>query len=310
MLQGFITMAKSLKYNIIIFEQLPFFIGIAVAYKFHPELFDWLYLLVLYIAMLCFEFGAMLLNDYFDFKSGNDVINDKKSAYAGGSDALSSNSVSPSLFLGTGLICMCIAMMIGLLLVIFRNPVVLLIGISGIALGVFYTAPPFKFAYRGFGEFSNALAIPLLILGVMLVMVPINTVDGFMQNIEMFKVAAMAAIVVTSIHTALQIFVEFPDYEADKTSGKNNLIVRLGIKKASLVFLTISIISYLLLITGIIIGLLPWYAIIACFGIPLSMSAFKGLVDFGNQPEVLPAFIKDAANAYLLIGVVLFAVIL
>nr|WP_279432251.1 prenyltransferase [Caldanaerobacter subterraneus] len=43
---------------------------------------------------------------------------------------------------------------IGLAIVIFREPLVLIVGLLGILMAVFYSLPPFKFSYRGLGEIA------------------------------------------------------------------------------------------------------------------------------------------------------------
>ena len=70
---------------ILIMEQLPFLVATALSIKFFPATFDWFYWGIIFVAMVVFEMGAILMNDYFDFKSGNDIVNKAKSPFSGGS---------------------------------------------------------------------------------------------------------------------------------------------------------------------------------------------------------------------------------
>lgn len=295
---------------IIIMEQLPFLVATAISLKFFPATFDWFYWGMIFVAMIVFEMGAILMNDYFDFKSGNDIVNKAKSPFSGGSDLLVNKVIDPKKFLIMALLFFAFTTIVGLFIVATRSPFVLILGVIGVGIGIFYTAPPFKFAYRGLGEITTTLATPMIIFGVVLTMGNVTTIEQITGNMNMWIMTAFIAFIVMFINAALHMYVEFPDYEADKETNKNNLIVRLGIKKAALLFLGISLLAYIGLIAGIIFGILPVQSIIALFAFPITMSAFGGLMEHGNEPRVIPMFLKDAGNAYVIMCAVLFASVL
>ena len=60
---------------------------------------------------------------------------------------------------------------VGLTIVLLREPLVLWLGLVGVALAFFYHAPPFKLSYHGWGEGAVFVAYgPLICAGTYLVM--------------------------------------------------------------------------------------------------------------------------------------------
>lgn len=299
------------KFTIILMEQLPFFVATAIAYKFFPGTFDWAYWLLIFAAMIVFEMGAVLMNDHFDFKSGNDAANMAKSKFAGGSDILVNNVIKPVNFFYVGLVFFAFTILVGMFIVFTRSPFVLVPGIIGLCVGLFYSMPPIKFAYRGFGEFMTTIANPLILFGVVFTMGNITTLEQITQNAYPFIVTAVFAFIVSFINASMHIYVEIPDYPPDKATSKNNLVVKLGVKNAGLLYLSTCLIAYAGIIVGILAGYVPVGAIIALpFAFMLTMSAFGGVMEKGNEPAVLPLFIKDAGSAYIITCVALFAVMM
>ena len=64
-----------------------------------------------------------------------------------------------------------IALAVGLILLATRfSPALLVIGVLGILLSLFYTAPPLKLVYRGLGELTTAIGFgPLMLVGAYVV---------------------------------------------------------------------------------------------------------------------------------------------
>ena len=77
------------------FVALPVVLGSAVAYAYEPETFSLYYFALSIIAMLSLHSGTVILNDYFDFKSGTDVINQERTPYSGGSGLLPEKILTP-----------------------------------------------------------------------------------------------------------------------------------------------------------------------------------------------------------------------
>ncbi len=96
--------------------------------------------------------------------------------------------------MAAGCLCFGLSIAIGLYIVFTRSIGLIAIGMAGVVIGFFYTAPPFKLAYRGFGELARLVATPLIVLGSFLVQVPLASPEAFFQNIWPLSIALAASL--------------------------------------------------------------------------------------------------------------------
>lgn len=290
---------KEFRVLFLIFVALPVVLGSAVAYAFEPQSFDVFYAIIAVVAMMSLHAGTVVLNDYFDFRSGTDIINKERTPYSGGSGLLPEGKLSPASVLVAGLLGFGLSAVLGLFIVITRSPAVLLIGLIGAVIGFFYTAPPFKLAYRGFGETARLVATPLMVLGAFVVQVPLFSAD-ISGHMAPLAVVLISSLPVAFLNTAALYIFEFPDYEADSAVGKKNLVVRLGRKNAVYIFILLSAMAFLALLGGILSGVLTYFAAISFIALPLSAFACQGLLKYFDRPKMLVSYMKAASDAYIL----------
>lgn len=293
---------KEFRVLFLLFVALPVVLGSAIAYSFAPQAFSLYYFALAIIAMLSLHSGTVILNDYFDFKSGTDVINRERTIYSGGSGLLPDKILSPRQVVAAGILCFGLCIVIGLYIVFTRSFYLLFIGIVGVVIGFFYTAPPFKLAYRGAGELARLVMTPLIVLGAFLVQVPPET---FSLDLWAVCVALASSIPVALINTGALYIFEFPDYEADLASGKRNLVVRLGRKNAAYPFILLNVLTFLSLFLFILLGLIPFLAGLAFILIPLSALACRGLLKNYDRPQSLIPYMKATSDAYIILTIAL-----
>ncbi len=284
----------------LLFVALPVLLGSAIAYSRGPGTFSLFYCALSAIAIMSLHAGTVILNDYFDFKSGTDVLNKERTPYSGGSGLLPEKVLSPGQVLAAGLLSFGFSIVLGLFTVLTRSPTVLAVGIAGVVIGLFYTAPPFKLAYRGLGETARLIATPMMVLGACLVQEPSSWSD-----LHAMAVAFVVSLPVAFLNTAALYIFEFPDYDADSAVGKRNLVVRLGRKNAVYLFILLSALAYLSLPAGILLGLLPPFSGLAAVALPLSALACNGLMKYYDRPQSLVRYMKAASDAYILATVAL-----
>ena len=153
------------------------------------------------------------------------------------------------LFSGLGII-------LGVFIVLLKSPSAIWVGIVGLIMVWSYHGPPLQLAYRGLGELDVALSYgPLIALGTYVVQTNSYSPDVFWLSMPLgFFV------------TAFLWVNEFPDYAADKVSGKKNLVVKLGKLRASRVLPMIYFAAFTLLLLVPVITSLPksvWFGLIA-----------------------------------------------
>lgn len=178
------------------------------------------------LSLVLIHFGTSCLNDYFDFLSGTDNVNQTPTGLSGGSRVIQEGKLSPGALLLGGSIFIAIGSGIGLYLAFLKGLPILLLGIIGVFLAVGYVHPRINLSKKGLGELAVGVSFgPIMLSGVYFVQTQRLTSEVFLIGVVMGLLAA----------TVLWIN-EIPDYEADKVTGKNNWVVRVGKKKASRIY--------------------------------------------------------------------------
>lgn len=291
---------KEFRVLFLLFVALPVVLGSAIAFYFRPGEFSLAYFFLSVVAMIFLHAGTVILNDYFDYKSGTDVINEERTPYSGGSGLLPEKVLSPGQVFTAGALCFSVSVLLGLYIVATRSPEVLLLGVAGVGIGVFYTAPPFKLAYRGLGETARLIATPLMVLGGYITQVPVSSTESLAGlTVPMLAIIAASLPVALLNVAALYIF-EFPDYAADSAVGKKNLVVRLGTRNAVYLYVLFCALAYASLLLGILAGLLPWATGVAIIALPLSVRSCVGLFMGHDRPKALISSLKASSDAYVL----------
>jgi len=149
----------------------------------------------------------------------------------------------------------------------------MLVGLLG---GYFYTAPPVRIGYRGFGEATFAV-----IFGVLPVAGAFYVQAGFIEA------WALVPGVLTGALVGLILFInEFPDEEADRAGGRWNIVLMLGRKGAALVYATAALLTPVSIVVAVVLRALPVHALAAT--LPSLLLAKPLLWAFGDTREPVP----------------------
>jgi 1,4-dihydroxy-2-naphthoate octaprenyltransferase len=174
-------------------------------------------------------------NEYFDYEG--DVINKKFIKFSGGSRALPDAMVprTTARIAGWGAVAILVAIAVTYMLLFFQDyPLLLPMALFGAFCGIFYSHPPFQWAYRGIGEILIGMCYGALAL-----------VSGYYVasgdlDLRMVAIGVPASMTIFCVIVAN----EFPDIEADKVMNKKNLVVRLGLKRASKMYVVAMLLVY------------------------------------------------------------------
>jgi 1,4-dihydroxy-2-naphthoate octaprenyltransferase len=256
---------------------VPVLLGAAYAFTYKAFIFSYFLITVLGVAAL--HLAANILNDYYDAR-GSDAINVRLTPFSGGSRVIQEKGLAPGLMLAFALVLFAVGMASGIWLVILGRPLVLVIGLLGLAAGWTYSAPPFQLMARGWGEIVIFFAFgPLVTLGTYYVMT--GALDwpafalGFPQGFLIMGVIWIN---------------QFPDYEADLEAGKRNLVVRWGREVSRVLYCVIMLMSFcsILFLAGAV-GL-PIFIVIAFAAFPLAYKAMRILWrEYLSHERVVPA---------------------
>jgi len=227
------------------------------------------------IGLLLLHISVNVLNEYYDYKFGTDFLT-KKTPFSGGSGVLPAGLINPSKVLLLGLISFSIAAVIGIYFLYTVGTLLIPILVLGAIFTLLYT----QFLARCMlGEISAGLGLGTLpILGVFIVATGEITLE------------AVAISIIPGITTFnLLLLNEFPDVEADKVTGRKNLVTQFGYEKCSKIYSILLILLYIYLFILIVLKVAPPYLFIAYLTLPLANKNIKILMRKFTQEELLYA---------------------
>lgn len=259
---------------------IPMFVGAALAYGTRGR-FSLPWFLLSLVGIYLIETGKNASNEYVDYKTGVDrnIAPENRTPFSGGKKTIVQGKLSLNEVLCIAIITFLIACGIGLIIVLFREPSILWVGLLGVFISIFYSVPPFKFAYTGLGEFAVGFTFgPLVTLGMYMVMA---------QEFD-YRVMIVGLPIGFLIANVLWIN-QYPDYEADKQGNKRNWVVRLGKEKGIKVYIILFVLAYISLILVSAIYRNPFW-LLGCVSIPLAVKSVKiAQREFNNIPKLVQA---------------------
>jgi 1,4-dihydroxy-2-naphthoate octaprenyltransferase len=254
------------------------FLGTAIAWNhgfFNPIFFS-----LNLVGLLAVHISVNVFNEYFDYRSGLDVEISKtgrRTPFSGGSGILPSNKLLPRTSLKMAIVSLIIAFPIGIYFLFLRGVIILPILTIAVLTVIFYT--PF-FARMYLGEALAGLNFgPLAILGTYIVQ------TGTFSNSVL-----LASLIPGILTTELLLLNEFPDFEADKKAGRKHLVISLGKKNASRLYVVLLISVYIITSLGLILRFFPIFCLITFLTIPTSFKASKIILNNYNETKkIFPA---------------------
>lgn len=290
--QGFWQLADP---KIWIASTVPMLVAAALAYSNTGRLdIGWFLLSVAGIYLI--ETGKNAINEYVDFKSGADIniAPENRTPFSGGKKTIVDGKLTPDQVKYIAYGTMLTACAIGVYIVLYREFSVLWIGLAGVLISIFYSIPPFKFAYTGLGEFAVGFTFgPLITAGMYIVLT---------GSIE-------AEVVVASLPIGFLIanvlwINQYPDYEADKTANKKNWVVRMGKEKGTRVFALLFMLAYAAFPLIAVIYRNPVW-LLGLLSIPVALRSVKtARKEFGCIPKLIPAN-AGTVQVYQITGIVM-----
>lgn len=230
--------------------------------------FPWLLFILTLFSAAAMHIAANTLNDYFDWTSGTDKVNnDYFLPFSGGSRSMELGLISEKGVLKVGLISLALASALGLIVTLLsRQPILILIGLAGAFSSYFYTAPPLRLAARkGLGELLIGLNFgPLMTAGTVIALTGQVSWQAFAIGLP-----------VGLLTTAILWINQFPDEESDRASGKHNLVVVLGRERARWGYVTLIVAAFALGLAGPLTGLFPLGALAMLGALPMAISAAR-----------------------------------
>jgi 1,4-dihydroxy-2-naphthoate polyprenyltransferase len=273
---------------------VPVALGVAVA-ALDRQWHWWLAILTL-IAAASVHLGLNVANDVFDTMSGADQANVTPTQFSGGSRVILYGLLSLRQMVLLMLGFYAAAAAIGLFLAIYTAfwPVFWL-GVAGVFVSVFYTAPPFRFVHRGIGELMVGLGFG-----------PIMTMGAYYVQAQRWSWQAFYVSLPVAILIALVLYVnEVPDRPGDASAGKRTLPVRLSKQGVIAGYVGSVAVAFGLIAGGAIAGVIVRPAIVALAALPVAAHVYRGLRDHYESPYQLMPFMGKGVQLHMATGLLL-----
>lgn len=213
-------------------------------------------------------------NDFFDREGDAGA---RRTPYSGGSGVLVDGSLGPQIALRAAVVCAALGLGGALALVAFAHAPLAAGFAIAIALGAWtYSAPPLRLLARGLGELDTALVVALLV-----------PLCAFAAQRAMPDSRAIASVLPgAAAMFAMMLAVEFPDIEVDAASGKRNLVVRLGPRRAGRIGVASSIAVYGLAALAPFAGAPPLFTLFLFATLPLGIGYARAIAGQNERDGV------------------------
>jgi 1,4-dihydroxy-2-naphthoate polyprenyltransferase len=229
--------------------------------------FPWLLFSLALIGGVALHISANTFNDYFDWRSGTDKVNNNYfMPYSGGSRSIELGLISEQRLVHVAWLALGTALLAGLPFLLLRGSGLLLFGLAGAFSAYYYTAPPLRLAARkGLGELVVGLNFgPLMVAGT------VFALTGQLSWLDFF-----VGLPIGLLTTAILWINQFPDMEADAQTGKLNLVVMLGKQRARWGYVLLLVAAFGSTLLGVLLGYLPYTALLMLAGLPLAVYATR-----------------------------------
>ena len=249
--------------------------------------FDWARALITVLLALLAHAGINVLNDYCDHLNGTDARNMQRIyPFTGGSRFIQNGVLTPHQVKMFAVALFAVTIVGGLWLLARVGMGLFWIGLTGLAIGWAYSAPPLKLNSRGIGELCVVAGMLLIVAGA-----------DFVQRGAFAPMPWLAGAPYALLAASILYINQFPDREADRASGKLHWVARLQPDAAAWGYGLILLLAALVLVAGIVLGELPWMAAGTLVAWIPAMLAWRHLRRFAAVPERLAPAIKKTLMA-------------
>lgn len=227
-----------------------------------------------FVGVIALHASVDLLNDYWDFKRKIDTET-KRTKFSGGTGVLPEGLLQPSEVYKAGLAFLILGAIIGGYF-IFLNGITIAIILAFAIISIYFYST--KIVNSGLGEIFVAIKGTMIVLGTY-----------FVQTSQIVIEPILGGVVLGVLSSMILFVNSFPDFEADRASGRKTLVIVLGKKRATSALWIFPTVSYGTIIAGVITQTLPILSLITFLSIPLLIKSGLGLKrSFDDIEKLVP----------------------
>ena len=269
---------------------IPVLLGAALTVYLDEEAAWWLLPLVV-SASFFLQAGTNLVSEYFDYKKGVD----RPESY-GSSRVLVEKRLDPRQVFLVGLGCFIMTACIGLVFVALHGWPILLLGVTGLLGGFFYTAGPVAYKYFGLGDlFVFCLMGPLMVIGSFFVLT--GTYDHSVLLISL-PVGSLVAGILSGNNLR--------DISHDTQAHIHTTATILGHRWARWEYVGLTLGAYIAVLAMIVFNVLPLWSLLTFFTIPPAIKNINSAMNsHQDNPEEIAMLDVQTAQLHMPFGLLL-----
>ena len=269
---------------------IPVFLALVYALWLNVPV-AWPILPVALLGMIFLHAGTNCINDYYDYKNGVD----KKTTF-GSSRVLVDGLMAPRHIFLESIIFFILGSIAGLMIVAWRGPVILMIGMLGVAGGYFYSARPLGLKYLALGDVMVFLLFgPLLIWGAYYALTGLHSWLVILTSVPL-------GFLVTGILHANNI----RDMHDDAAAGIKTQALLLGLRGSKIEYVLLLAAAYAGVGVMALGGILPWQTLAIFISLPLAINNIRAIVQVqDNNLKSVAAMDVQTAQLHMAFGVLL-----
>jgi len=242
-----------------------------------------LYFLLTLIGALATHISVNAFNEYFDFKSGLDLLTER-TPFSGGSGTLPEHPELVNQALATAVISLSVAGAIGLYFLYARGLALLPLGLIGFVIIVAYS--PWVAYHPWISLIAPGLGFgPLMIMGTHFALTGHYSWVAFVGSLGPFFLV-----------NNLLLLNQFPDIAADKTIHRKNVPIVFGKRAGCFVYGAFLALTYLSIILGFYFGYLPVGSLLGLGTLVIAVPSLIGTIRYAeNTTKLIPSMGMNVA---------------
>lgn len=268
----------------------PVILGTALAYA--AGHFQWFPALICLLFASLMQIAANFINDLFDYLKGTD-----REDRLGPERACSQGWISPKAMKWGIIITITLACILGCTLLLYAGWELIMVGLLCVVFAFCYTTGPYPLSYNGWGD---------LLVIVFFGFVPVGG-TYYVQALGWSTEVTIASLICGLIVDTLLVVNNYRDRDEDAKSGKRTIIVRMGERFGSYLYLALGVAASVLCLTfipqkGVIIMVVTLIYLI------LHISTWRKMIKI-HSGKKLNSILGESSRNMLLLSVMLSAAI-
>ena len=274
------TLALETRPHFLLLTPVCVFLGISSA--LYHGYFNPMHALLVLVGSVFAHASVNVFNDYYDYVKKTDLFT-KRTPFSGGSGFLPAGILTPKETFALAVALMIAGGAIGVYFSIIYPVLIPLILLGAIMVWA-YTPILTRVVVT---EVFPGLGFGLMVIGSYITMLPPGSV-------VIHKTPVASAVLAGILISNLLFLNEFPDYEADLKTGRRHMVIVLGKRRASKVYVLLIAAAYVWVAASILCKALPLTSALSFLTIPIAAKACSGcLRNYDNTEKLIPSMARN-----------------